>query len=78
MTEVTVTDSLAALRCTASHRSSATRIVRVGVLGALGIRLVYTERLSKNWFKLDKVKSIPPSVFMPSPSITAFATAFLC
>lgn len=78
MTLVTVTPSRAAFFCTASHRSSDTRMVRVGVLGAFGIRLVYTPRWSKNWLRLLKVKSIPPSSLIPSPSTTALATAFLC
>lgn len=37
MTSVTVRPSIAAFSFTADQRSVATRIVRVGVLGALGI-----------------------------------------
>jgi len=38
---VTVTPSIRACSCTAVHSSSSTRSVRVGVLGALGIHILY-------------------------------------
>lgn len=78
MTSVTVRPSEKALALTAPQRSLETRMVRVGVLGALGIEIVYTETSSKNALSVPTVKLTPPSVFMPSPSMIALATAIFC
>jgi len=74
---VTVTFSEAAFFWTAFQRSSATRMVRVGVLGALGIRIFYTVEPVKNCFKLPTDRSKPPASLIPLPSITASANDVL-